>query len=92
MLEDDTLDVRLAAAEQLGAMRDQSGAAVVLEFLKSPPASTDQLEAERRKVRAARAVGSIGTADLAAFLPQLLEDASPVVRLAAAKSVLQLAK
>jgi HEAT repeat protein len=92
MLRDDTLDVRLAAAEQLGVMHEFSGENIVLEYLKHPVSSSDPIEVERRSVRAARAVGSIGTAELAAFLPQLLQDKSPVVRLAAAKAVFQLSQ
>jgi HEAT repeat protein len=92
MLSDDILDVRLAAAEQLGVMHDSSGKKVVLDYLKNPAPFSDPIELERRNVRAARAIGSIGTADLAVFLPQLMQDKSPVVRLAAAKSVLQLSK
>jgi HEAT repeat protein len=91
MLKDETLEVRLAAAEQLGVMNDSSGEKVVLDYLKSTPASGG-VEAERRNVRAARAIGSIGTAELAAYLPQLLRDRSPIVRLAAAKSALKLCK
>jgi HEAT repeat protein len=92
MLRDDILDVRLAAADQLGAMGDPSGEKIVLDYLKHPTESSDPIEVERRNVRAARAIGSIGTAELAAYLPQLLQDKSPTVRLAAAKSVLQLSK
>jgi HEAT repeat protein len=92
MLSDDILDVRLAAAEQLGIMKDLAGTKVVLDYLRTPPQAADSAELERRNVRAARAIGSIGTADLVVFLPKLMQDKSPVVRLAAAKSVLQLSK
>jgi len=92
MLQDDVLDVRLAAAEQLGTMRDPSGEKVVLSYLREPSTAADAVERERRNVRAARAIGSIGTADLAAFLPGLLADRSATVRLAAAKSALQLSQ
>jgi HEAT repeat protein len=92
MLKDETLEVRLAAAEQLGVMKDSSGEKVVLDYLKSSASSSDGAEAERRNVRAARAVGSIGTAELAAYLPQLLRDRSPIVRLAGAQSAFKLYK
>jgi HEAT repeat protein len=92
MLRDSVLDVRLAAAEQLGVMHDSTGEKIVLDYLKHPDSSSDPVEIERRNVRAAKAIGSIGTAELAAFLPQLLQDKSAVVRLAAAKSVIQLSR
>jgi len=90
MLQDDILDVRLAAAEQLGVMKDTSGEQVVLQYLRNPPATSEPIERERQAVRAARAIGSIGTPALAEYLPGLMQDKSPIVRLAAAKSALQL--
>jgi HEAT repeat protein len=90
MLRDDVLDVRLAAAEQLGVMGDNSGEKIVLEYLQKPDGTSDPAELERRTVRAARAIGAIGTPQLKAFLPQLLQDKSPIVRLSAAKSALEL--
>ncbi len=90
MLQDETLDVRLAAAEQLGVMKDPSGEEVVLQHLRNPVGAGEPLERERQNVRAARAIGSIGTAVLAEFLPQLMQNDSPIVRLAAAQSAIRL--
>ncbi|HSV27149.1 MAG TPA: HEAT repeat domain-containing protein [Sedimentisphaerales bacterium] len=92
MLQDGVLDVQLAAAEHLGALGDPSGERVVLEYLRNPGTAGDALEQERQRVRAARAIGSIGTAALAEFLPQLMQDRSAIVRLAAARSAIQLTK
>ncbi len=90
MLDDKVPEVRLAAAEQLGRLGETMGEANVLEvFEKKMTAGMDPWSQERVKVFAALAIGAIGTEPLAKYLPQLLEDSSKAVRLAAARAVLR---
>jgi len=89
-LDDDILEVRLAAAEQLGMLGETTGEAEVLEvFTKNLTGGLDKNELERVNVLTALAIGQIGTAHLRGFLPQLLKDESKFVRIAAAKAVFQ---
>ena len=88
VLDDEVAEVRLIAAEQLGMLGDPAGAPQVLEVLQGKlPPHLDEEGIERIKVLAALAVGEIATPDLTGFLPKLLADNSPFVRLAAAKAV-----
>jgi len=90
MLDDDLLEVRLAAAEQLGMLKDPAGEREVLQvFEKNLTAGLDEKSRERTYVLTALAIGQIGTPSLAKFLPQLLKNESKFVRIAAAKAVLQ---
>jgi len=90
MLDDDILEVRLAAADQLGMLGDTTGEPVVLDvFTKNLTAGLDKEAHQRVNVFTALAIGRIGTARLTRFLPQLLKDESKSVRIAAAKAVLQ---
>jgi HEAT repeat protein len=84
------LEVRLAAAEQLGKLSDPVGETEVIEvFEKNLITGLDKKDVERVKVLTALAIGQIGTDTLKKFLPQLLKDESKPVRIAAAKAVLQ---
>jgi len=90
MLDDPVLEVRLAAAEQLGKRGDTAGAPVVQEvFAQRLLVQMDVQSTNRVKVLAALAIGEIGTPALARHLPDLLQDPSQTVRLAAAKATLQ---
>jgi len=92
MLDDDVPEVRLAAAEQLGALKDTSGEAVVLEvFEKNLTAGMEKQDIYRIKTRAAMAIGQIRTKSLKKYLPQLLKNESKFVRIAAAKATFQCA-
>jgi HEAT repeat protein len=92
-LEDHVVEVRLAGAEQLAAMGDNSGESVVIEvFRKKLADQMDPKSQERVKVFAALAIGEIGTPKVTKFLPKLLKDPSKFVRLAAAKAVIQSTK
>ena len=92
-LEDHVVEVRLAGAEQLAAMGDNSGESVVIEvFRKKLTDQMDPRSQERVKVFAALAIGQIGTPRVTKFLPKLLKDPSKFVRLAAAKAVIQSTK
>ena len=90
MLDDPIPEVRLAAAEQLGKHGDSAGEAEVLAvFKKNLITDMDTQGQQRVKTLAALAIGEIGTERSAKYLPQLLEDPSKNVRLAAAKAVLR---
>lgn len=88
MLEDPILEVRLAAAEQLGRFNNPVGQSLVQEAFKPDP-NRDTAAQIRIKVMAAMAIGEIGTESLIQHLPSLLNDASPFVRIAAAKAALR---
>jgi len=91
-LDDEVLEVRLAAAEQLGKFGDPVAEPEVLEvFTKNLTAGLDKKDLERVKVLTALAIGQIRTDSLKRFLPQLLKDESKFVRVAAAKAVFQCA-
>ena len=84
------MEVRLAAAEELGALNDTSGQDIVYEvFKENMTADMDLTGKTRVYIFTALAIGKIGTTNLTRFLPQLLEDESKLVRIAAAKAVLQ---
>jgi len=92
MLDDGVLEVRLAAAEQLGKFQDPIGEPKVLEvFTKNLTAGLDRESLERVNMLTALAIGQIGTKTLTKYLPQLLKDESKFVRIAAAKAALQCA-
>lgn len=92
-LDDDVLEVQLAAAEQLGMLGDTIGEPNVLGVFTRNiiTAELNEEQLERVNARAALAIGQIGTKSLTRFLAQLLQDKSKIVRLAAAKAVLQCA-
>jgi HEAT repeat protein len=89
-LDDNVLEVRLAAAEQLGKLNDRIGEAEVLDALKNNlNAGTDREANERVNVLLALAIGALCTPELEKNLPQLLKNESQFVRIAAAKAVFQ---
>jgi len=93
MLDDDVLEVRLVAAEQLGLFRDPIGEPKVLEvFEKNLTNGMDLQAVERTNVLTALAIGQIRTPALKKFLPQMLDNSSKFVRIAAAKAVFQCLK
>ncbi len=90
MLDDDILEVRLAAAERLGMLEDTIGEPEVLDvFTKNLAAGLDKKALEQVNVRTALAIGRIGTQRLIKYLPRLLKDESKSVRIAAAMAVFQ---
>jgi HEAT repeat protein len=90
MLDDDVLEVRLAAAEQLGMLGETTGEHEVLKvFMKDLAAGLDRDSLERVNMLTALAIGQIGTVRMTRFLPELLKDESKIVRIAAAKAVFQ---
>jgi HEAT repeat protein len=91
-LDDDVLEVRLAAAEQLGMLSDKTGEPeVAAVFEKNATAAMNGEERQRVNLLAALAIGQIRTPSLAKYLPQLLENESKLVRIAAAKAIFQCA-
>jgi len=90
MLDDDIVEVRLAAAEQLGILKDNRGVPIVLDvFTRNLAAGLDKEALERLNVRTVLAIGRIGTPSLTGFLPRFLRDESKFVRIAAAMAVFQ---
>jgi len=90
-LDDDVLEVRLAAAEQLGMLGNRTGEPEVLDVLrKNLTAGLDKEETEQIDARTALAIGRIKTPALMPFLPKFLKSDSKFVRIAAAKAVFQL--
>jgi len=91
-LDDEVLEVRLAAAEQLGMLNDKTGEPEVVKFFgKNLAFDMDNDERQRANVLAAMAIGQIKTASVTRFLPQLLKDSSKFIRIAAARAVIQCA-
>lgn len=89
-LEDQVLEVRLVAAEQLGMLGDSTGEPQVLEvFQKNLTAGMERIAAQRVNVLVSLAIGHIGTPAVAKYLPLLLKNESKYVRIAAAKAVFQ---
>jgi HEAT repeat protein len=90
MLDDDVLEVRLAAASELGMLGENIGEAEVLDvFRKNLLAGLNKKDVERVKVLTALAIGQICTEPVREFVPLLLRDESEYVRIAAAKAVFQ---
>ena len=90
-LDDDILEVRLTAAEQLAALGDNSGEQVVLNvFEEHLTAGLDEAGRERIMVLTSLAIGRLGTPKTIHYLPELIKDDSELVRLAAARAVLQI--
>ena len=85
MLEDDVLEVRLTAAEQLGRLGDRSGRQVVQDYLSKQPNLDETTMANQMAVAA---IGTIGSPPLNVYLPQALNSRSPIIRLVGAQSVL----
>lgn len=89
-LDDQVLEVRLVAAEQLGMLGDATGEPEVLEvFQKNLTAGMDRLSAQRVNVLVSLAIGHIGTPTLTKYLSRLLKNESKYVQIAAAKAVFQ---
>ncbi len=89
-LDDDDLKVRIAVAGELGKWGEFEGMDEVVKVLRDDVAVAMNDEAnERVKVLAALAIGSVCVEDLEEYLSELLRDESKIVRLAAAKAVLE---
>ena len=89
LLDDPVVEVRLAAAAELGKVGDKSGQIVVQEYFSQAQPDKIKTARQRQNVLAAAAIGEIGTDSLKGYLPQLLKNEALVVRLAAARAVLR---
>jgi HEAT repeat protein len=87
MLDDKVVEVRLAAAEQLGLLGDKNGELEVLDYFTGKNVS-DAERSDRADALAALAIGRIKTPGLIKYLPGLLNSDSKMVRLAAAEASL----
>ncbi|HOM60067.1 MAG TPA: HEAT repeat domain-containing protein [Anaerohalosphaeraceae bacterium] len=85
MLEDDVLEVRLAAAEQLAVFGDRSGVRLVRDYFQQRPNLDETTVANQIAVAA---IGTLKDPSLNVYLPRALASKSPLIRLLAAKSVL----
>ncbi|MHC4266114.1 MAG: HEAT repeat domain-containing protein [Planctomycetota bacterium] len=93
MLDDDILEVRLVAAEQLGKLNDNLGEPEVQDvFHKNLTADFDEEERQLAYIHTALAIGQIKSKKLMQYLPKLLNDPEKRVRIAAAKAVFLYAK
>ena len=88
MLNDDIMEVRLCAAEQLAQMGDLAGEQEVVAYFKTQ--SPDLNQTSVANIFATMAIGRMATASGTKYLPQLLQSRSKVIRLTAAQSVLLL--
>lgn len=87
MLQDDVLEVRLAAAEQLGQLGDKRGQDEVYAYFQSSP-NLNQVDMANNM--AVTAIGRIGTDRLTAYLPDAFASESEYIQLLAAQAVLLL--
>jgi len=88
MLDDNILEVRLAAAQQLGILGDYTGEPEVLAvFNEKLTQGMEKNDIERVYTFTALAIGNIQSDSLAPFLPKLIKNESKIVRIAAAKAV-----
>ncbi len=88
-LDDEVLEIRLEAAHQLGILNNTTGEPEVLEvFTKKLTKGMDKKDLERVYALTALAIGKIKTPALIVYLPNLLENESKFVRIAAAEAAL----
>jgi len=91
MLDDDVVEVRVAAAEQLGRLGDTIGQEVIVDVFRKGLAQKRENQGQVRLYRlTALAIGEVGTMPAVKYLPGLLEHQSRLVQIAAAKAVLRL--
>jgi HEAT repeat protein len=85
MLQDDILEVRLAAAEQLARMGDKRGEEKVFEYFQTQP---DLNKADMANQTAVMAIGPLKSRRLNSELTKAIDSQSPKIQLLAARSVL----
>jgi HEAT repeat protein len=89
MLQDDILEVRLCAAEELGKLGDQGGMKQMVSYFQTNP---DLNQATMDTSAGVMAIGRMKAVALTGYLAKALDSQSTYIRLAAAQSVLFLAK
>ncbi|MHC4758729.1 MAG: HEAT repeat domain-containing protein [Planctomycetota bacterium] len=93
MLDDEVLEVRLVAAEQLGKLNINIGEPEVLDvFQKGLIDDFDEESRKRAYILTARAIAQIKTDELKKYLPKLIDDPDKSVKIAAARAVLLIEK
>lgn len=85
MLQDDVLEVRLAAAEELARLGDTSGEEEVFNYFQTNP---DLNKADIANGMAVMAIGYLESNRLNAYLPQILDSEQLYIQLLGAQSVL----
>lgn len=90
MLTDESVEIRLLAAEQLGRAGIRVGKEDVVEYLTKVRKSLDPTSRQQADLVAVMAIGRIGGTRLENFLPNFLASNSKDMRLQAAQSVLLL--
>ena len=85
MLQDEIVEVRLAAAEQLAQVGNKSGEEEVYAYFQTQP---DLNKAEMDNEMAVRAIGPLNSNRLNSQLTKALDSQSPFIQLLAARSVL----
>ncbi len=89
MLQDEVLEIRLCAAEQLARMGELAGESEVTGYFKSQHPDINQ--ASVANIFATMALGRMAVAPGGKYLPRLLQSRSKVIRVYAAQSMLLLA-
>jgi HEAT repeat protein len=89
MLQDDVLEVRLCAAEELGKLDDQSGMNQLVTYFQTNP---DLNQATMASGTGIMAIGRLKAMNLTGYLDKALDSQSPYIRLAAAQSALLMKK
>ena len=93
MLKDETLEIRVAAAGELGKMGDFAGEKIVADALNSDlNLQYNTEEIERIQIITAVAIGQIKSASLTRYLPMLLQNKSEYVKIAASQAVVNCLK
>jgi HEAT repeat protein len=90
MLDDDVLEVRLCAAEELGKLKDTTGTGEILAYFNENSPNMD--ETSITNIIATLAIGRIADPSLNNFLPPLLKSKSKSIQLCASQSVLLMTK
>jgi len=88
MLHDETVEIRLLAAEQLGQLGNNIGEKEVLDYLNRISSTLDEQSRLRGDLLAVSAIGHIRSSQLADFLPNFIKSSSKDMQLRAAQSVL----
>jgi HEAT repeat protein len=89
MLQDDVIEIRLCAAEELGKLGDKSGMNQLVMYFQTNP---DLNQATMATGMAIMAIGRLQAVNLTGYLDKALDSQSTYLRLAAAQSVLFLTK